>query len=161
SMIMIGGGPAYKGPRKPMLLRVLVPNADDVYQSALSAGAVSTLEMTENYGERFGCAKDPFDNQWIISTQIGPAYSEGLHHSVTTFIKVKEAARMIAFMQRALGASELMRAGGAHEKVRHVVIKIGDSVLGISDARDESFPPQLHLYVPDVDGWYDRAVRAG
>ena len=23
------------------------------------------------------------------------------------------------------------------------------------------FPPQLYLYVPDVDAWYDRAVRAG
>ena len=70
SMLMIGGGPLYKGPARPMLLRVLVTNADEVYQRALGAGAVSTLAMTEAYGERFGCVRDRFGNQWIISTQI-------------------------------------------------------------------------------------------
>src|SRR5262249_42654410 len=65
SMMMIGGGPAYKGPRKPMTLRVLVPDSDEAYQRAKDAGAVSTLEMTENFGERFGCVRDRFGNQWI------------------------------------------------------------------------------------------------
>src|SRR6185295_1132609 len=32
SMIMIGGGTEYKGPSKPMILRVLVANSDEVYQ---------------------------------------------------------------------------------------------------------------------------------
>ena len=145
-----------------MMLRTLVPNSDEVYQRALSKGAISTIEMMESYGERFGCVQDLVGNQWIISTQIGPSYSEGLGHSVTTFIKVREAARMIDFMKRAFGASELMRADGANGEVRHAVIQIGDSAMGISDARDQSlFPPQLYLYVPDVDAWYDRAVRAG
>jgi PhnB protein len=162
SMMMIGGGPAYKGPRKPMTLRVLVPNADEAYRRALAAGAVSTLEMMENYGERFGCVRDPFGNQWIIATQIGPSYAEGLDHTITTFTKVREAAKLIDFMTRAFGASEVMRADGPDGLVRHAVIRIGDSVIATSDAREETlFPPQLYLYVPDVDAWYDRAVRAG
>ena len=162
SMVMIGGGPAYKSPRKPMTLRVLVPSADEVYRRALDAGAVSTLEMMENYGERFGCVRDPFGNQWIIATQIGPSYAEGLDHTITTFTKVREAAKLIDFMTRAFGASEMMRADGPDGLVRHAVIRIGDSVIATGDARDETlFPPQLYLYVPDVDAWYDRAVRAG
>jgi PhnB protein len=162
SMVMIGGGPAYKGPRKPMTLRVLAANSDEVYGRALEAGAESTLEMTENYGERFGCVRDRFGNQWIISTQIGPSYAEGLEHSITTFIKVRGASKLIDFMKRAFGASELMRAEGPGGSVRHALIRIGDSVIAASDAQEETvYPPQLYLYVPDVDAWYDRAVRAG
>jgi uncharacterized glyoxalase superfamily protein PhnB len=162
SMLMVGGGPSYKGPRKPVLLRVLVANCDEVYQKALATGAVSTLAITENYGERFGCVRDRFDNQWIISTQIGPSYSEGLEHNLTTFIKVRGAARLIDFVKQAFGAAELMRADGPEGQVRHSIIRMGDSVVAISDAGEETPSPlQLYLYVPDVDAWYDRAVRAG
>lgn len=162
SMVMIGGGPAYTGPRKPMMLRALVPNADEVYRRALDAGSVSTLAMTENYGERFGCVRDPFGNQWIISTQIGPSYAEGLDHSITVFTKVRDAAKLIHFMERALGATEMMRADGPGGSVRHAIVLIGDSIIATSDAGEGAlFPPQLYLYVPDVDAWYDRAVRAG
>jgi PhnB protein len=162
SMIMIGGGPEYKGLSKPMILRVLVANSDEVYQRALDAGAESTLAMTEGYGERFGCVRDRFGNQWIISTQIGPAYSKGLDHSITTFIKVRAAAKLIDFMTRALGATELMRADGPEGRVEHSIIQLGESVVAVSDARDETlYPPQLYMYVPDVDALYARAVRAG
>jgi len=163
SMLMIGGGPSYKGPRKPVLLRALVPDCDEVYQKALNAGAVSTLAMTENYGERFGCVRDRFDNQWIISTQIGPAYAEGLDHNLTTFIKVHGAARYIDFVERSFGAKVQMRADGPDGKVRHSIIRMGDSIVAVSDAASEEKPSplQLYLYVPDVDAWYDRAVRAG
>ena len=162
SMLMIGGGPSYKGPRKPVLLRVLVANCDEVYQKALDAGAVSTLGITENYGERFGCVRDRFDNQWIISTQIGPSYSEGLEHNLTTFIKVRGAAKLIDFVKQAFGATELMRADGPEGQVRHSIIRMGDSIVAISDSHEEAPSPlQLYLYVPSVDAWYDRAVRAG
>jgi len=162
SMLMIGGGASYKGPRKPVLLRVLVANCDEVYQKALSAGAVSTLPITENYGERFACVRDRFDNQWIISTQVGPAYSEGLEHNLTTFIKARGAARLIDFVKQAFGAAVVMRADGPEGEVRHSIIRMGDSIVAISDAHEESPSPlQLYLYVPDVDAWFDRAVRAG
>jgi PhnB protein len=161
-MIMIGGGLKYKGPSKPMILRVLVANSDEVYRRALDAGAESTLAMTEGYGERYGCVRDRFGNQWIISAQIGTPYSEGLDHNITTFIKVRGAAKLIDFMKRALGATEEMRADGPEGQVRHSIIRLGDSVVAISDAEgDALYPPQLYLYVPDVDALYDRAVRAG
>jgi uncharacterized glyoxalase superfamily protein PhnB len=160
-MIMIGGtGP--KGPRKPATLRVLVANADEVYQRALDAGGESTLAMTENYGERFGCVRDRFGNQWIITSQVGPPYSEGLEHSITTFIHVRGAARFIDFMKEAFEATELMRSDGPEGIVRHAVIRIGESVVATSDAQEEALSPaSLYLYVPDVDALYHRAVRAG
>jgi uncharacterized glyoxalase superfamily protein PhnB len=162
SMLMIGGGLSYKGPRKPAFLRVLVADCDEVYQKALDAGAVSTLAITENYGERFGCVRDRFDNQWIISTQIGPSYSEGLEHNLTTFIQVRGAAKLIDFVKQAFEATVVMRADGPEGQVRHSIVRMGDSIVAISDAHAEAPSPlQLYLYVPDVDAWYDRAVRAG
>jgi PhnB protein len=162
SMMMIGGGQEYKGRPKTATLRVLVANADEVYQRALDAGAVHTLAMTEDFGERFGCVRDAFGNDWIIATQIGPAYSEGLDHNITTFVKVRGAAKFIEFLQQAFGAAELMRADGPGGQVKHAVIRLGDSVFATSDRREEVLSEsQLHLYVPDVDAMYDRAVRAG
>jgi PhnB protein len=162
SMIMIGGDPAYKGPRRPFTLRALVTDSDAVYQRALDAGALSTLTMTENYGERFGCVRDPFGNQWIISTQIGPSYAEGLQHNITAFVKAQGAAKFIDFMKRAFGAAELMKVDGPEGYVRHALVRIGDSVVATGDLREElPSPANLYLYVPDVDAWYDRAVRAG
>jgi uncharacterized glyoxalase superfamily protein PhnB len=35
-------------------------------------------------------------------------------------------------------------------------------VVAVSDAGEDTlYPPQLYLYVPDVDALYDRAIRAG
>ena len=161
SMMMIGGGPAFKGPRKAASLRVLVENSDEVYQRALDAGARSQLPMTEAHGERFGCVRDSFGNQWIVATQIGPSYAEGLDHSITTFVTVPEAARFIDFLERGFGAAQLLRVDGEEGKIKHSVIRVGDSVVCVSDTRDEAYPPGLFLYVSDVDAWYARAVRAG
>ena len=117
-MVMIGGGPAYKGPRKPMMLRALVANSDEVYQRALDAGAVSTLAMTENYGERFGCVRDRFGNQWIISTQIGPSYCGGpgsQHHHVHQSAGRGEIDRFHEAGVRSDGSDEGGRSGGTGE----------------------------------------------
>jgi uncharacterized glyoxalase superfamily protein PhnB len=65
-------------------------------------------------------------------------------------------------VKQAFGAAELMRADGPEGQVRHSIIRLGDSIVGISDTQEETPSPlQLYLYVPDVDAWYDRAVRAG
>jgi PhnB protein len=162
SMLMIDGGPAYRGPQVHAMLRVLVANSDEVYKRALDKGAVSTYSMSDNYGERFGCIRDRFGNQWIISTQTGPSYSEGLEHNLTTFVQVHGAAKFIDFLKQGLGARELMRADGPEGQVRHAIIGIGDSVIATSDAKqEETAPASMYLYVPDVDDLYHRAVSAG
>ena len=47
--------------------------------------------------------------------------------------------------------------------VMHASLRIGDSMVMLTDAR-EQWPAQLtglYLYVPDVDAWYRRAIAAG
>ena len=45
----------------------------------------------------------------------------------------------------------------------HAVVKIGDSFIEISDGSEEYPASQaaLHLYVPDVDAVYKKAIKAG
>jgi len=92
-------------------------------------------------------------------------------HTVTPALTVRNAAEAIEFYKKALGAQELMRMQSPDGKISHAELKIGDSIIFISD----EFPnmgnksPQslggstgnLYLYVEDVDKTYKQALQAG
>jgi len=92
------------------------------------------------------------------------------YHSVTPYLSVKNAGEALDWYKRALGASEVMRFehGG---KVGHAEIKIGNSVVMLSDEWPEGghLSPQslggtavsLHVYVDDVDKAFRHAIDAG
>ena len=86
------------------------------------------------------------------------------YHTVTPYIVVDGAEKMIGFMKSAFGAEivhePMMRADG---KVMHAELKIGDSMVMISDASEHSSATSamLYLYVPDVDAVYQKALKAG
>lgn len=64
---------------------------------------------------------------------------------------------------RALEAVELRRFAGDDGRIFHAEVRIDDSVLMLSDGA-EDWPPiatQVHVYVPDVDAAYKRALEAG
>jgi PhnB protein len=94
------------------------------------------------------------------------------YHTVTPYITVKGAARAIDFYKRAFGAQEIERMMDPEGKlVMHAEIRIGDSVVMISDEfpQGSCVSPQtlggsavsLFLYVADVDAAFKRAVDAG
>lgn len=94
-------------------------------------------------------------------------------HTVTPHIVLKDAAEAIEFYKKAFGAEEIDRMSGPDGKtVMHAELQIGDSRLMVCD----EFPGMtgyqapsslkgttvtLHLYVPDVDAVFARAVEAG
>ena len=84
-----------------------------------------------------------------------PLTPEGWH-TVTPRIVTHQAKQMIEFVKK------VFRATGEYRSDRPAVIKIGDSVIMISDAgiRDaaSSF---LYVYVSDADKTYERALQAG
>ena len=92
-------------------------------------------------------------------------------HTVTPYLTVTEGARAIDFYKRAFGAEELLRKDGPDGKVAHAEIKIGDSIIMLSDEMAQGCcrSPQslggtavnIFLYVKDVDQVFDRAVAAG
>ena len=96
---------------------------------------------------------------------------EGLH-TVTPHLVILGAADAIEFYKKALGAQELSRMSMPDGKIGHAELKIGDSVVFLADEMPSSGhakSPQtlgactatLHLYVPDVDAAFKKAIAAG
>jgi PhnB protein len=85
------------------------------------------------------------------------------YNTVIPYLMVADAARFIAFMSTVFGAKtteQLMRPDG---KIGHTELRIGDSMIMLSEASETqaATPVMLHVYVEDVDAVFERAVRAG
>jgi PhnB protein len=84
---------------------------------------------------------------------------------------VNDGARAIDFYKRALGAEELFRVDGPDGKIGHAELKIGDSIIMLSDEMPQGncrsplalggTAVNIFLYVKDVDEVFKRAVAAG
>ena len=82
-------------------------------------------------------------------------------HAVTPYITVHKPSELIDFVTEAFGAIEHFRATGSAGGM-HAELSIGDSVVMIGGAEHiEPMPTAIHLYVPDVDKKYERALKAG
>jgi PhnB protein len=85
-------------------------------------------------------------------------------HTVTPYLVVDGADKVISFMKEAFGAQPvfepMMRPDG---KVMHAEYKIGNSIVMISDSseRAQATSTMLYLYVPNVDAVYQKALKAG
>lgn len=80
--------------------------------------------------------------------------------TVTPYLHVHHADRFIDFVKQAFGAEQLMRFDTPEGRVMHAAVRIGDSVLEMGDP-DPNLPVALHMYVPEVDAVYERALAAG
>jgi len=85
------------------------------------------------------------------------------YRTVTPYLVVKGAAKVIDFAKAAFGAKETVRMPRPDGLIGHAEMKIGDSMVMIADHGPEH--PQttsfLYLYVTDVDATYKSALRAG
>jgi uncharacterized glyoxalase superfamily protein PhnB len=85
-------------------------------------------------------------------------------HAITPYLIVDGAEKIIRFMKEAFGAQHqhepTKRPDGT---IMHATLKIGDSLLMISDASEHAQATSvlLYLYVPDVDAVYHKALEAG
>jgi len=85
------------------------------------------------------------------------------YHSITPYLVVNGAAKVIDFVKQAFAAQEIMRMPGPNGTVGHAELRIGDSIVMTADATSQhpARPAHLLLYVPDVDETYRRALKAG
>lgn len=82
--------------------------------------------------------------------------------TVSPYLIVDGASDTIEFLVQALDAVELRRFPGSDGQIMHAEVRIDDTVIMLSDG--EGRPPiasQVHIYVPDVDATYERALAAG
>ena len=157
------GSDAY--PAAPTAIHLYVDDADATYDKALQAGATSIYAPTDEHpsGDRWGAAKDQFGNLWYIATPKGwTPGPEGLR-SVQPYLHLREAHKMIPFLEAAFGAEAMGVHKSPEGAVLHATIRIGNATLEIDEAHGEfqPMPCHLHVYVPDTDAVYAQALRAG
>lgn len=85
------------------------------------------------------------------------------YHTINAYQVVHRAALLIAFAKQAFDAEQLECITRPDGTVGHAELRIGDSVLMITEASDEwaAMPATLYIYVPDCDAIYKRALLAG
>jgi len=91
-------------------------------------------------------------------------------HTITPHLICDGAAAAMSFYETAFGAVEIDRMPGMG-KIMHATMRIGDSVFMLCDEFPEhgssgplalqGTPVVMHLYVPDADAVYARALAAG
>src|SRR5687767_14385141 len=86
-------------------------------------------------------------------------------HTVNPYLTVQGADRLLEFIKKTFGphAQELMCMRQPNGTIAHAEVRIGDSVVELAEAHGQWKPltAGLHVYVPDVDTVYKRALEAG
>lgn len=147
--------------------------------------------VDEFYGYRVGTLLDPFGYTWGVRTMKEEMSVEEMHRrfremmqkpekkkpdvdpvpkgysTITPYIVAQDADALIDFMKKTFDAEELFRSGPGSEGGLHCEVRIGDSMLMVGGGgaglkwRGTPMPSAFHVYVPDCDTTYTRALEAG
>jgi uncharacterized glyoxalase superfamily protein PhnB len=84
-------------------------------------------------------------------------------HSLTPYLVGNGTTRLLEFLKQAFGAEETFRMSREDGTIGHASMRIGDSMVEMADPAEEwkAMLAGLHLYVPNADQVYKRAVGAG
>ncbi len=91
------------------------------------------------------------------------AYKPAGYNSVSPYFIVDGAQKLIDFLVQLFDGKELRKYKREDGTIMHAEVSIDDSVIMISDATEE-YPPVtiiMHVYVPDVNTTYIKALKLG
>ena len=163
SIVELSDGNAEFPPRSTMQI-LFVDDVDASYRRALGAGGISLHEPVEQvWGDRDAGVQDPSGNNWYLTARRISAHVPADTPTIVPGFSTRGADRFIEFMKQVFGAEEAFMHKAPTGTVMHSRIRIGDSILAIGELRGEfsAMPFHLHMYVPDVDAVFGRAVAAG
>jgi PhnB protein len=175
----------------PVKMHLHVEDADAVAKQAVSAGAKIVRPVEDQfYGDRSGQVSDPFGYTWIIATRKEVVSQDEMHRrfeemmkqqekkkpavdpvpkgyrTVTPYMIAADGPALLEFAKQAFGAEETFRAVGSAGGL-HAEVRIGDSMLMVGgglphlEFHATTNTHAIHLYVPDCDAVYERALQAG
>ena len=85
------------------------------------------------------------------------------YNSVSSYLIINGAQKFIDLMKIIFDAKELRRYDMPDGTIMHAEIQIDDSIVMLGDSSDK-YPPVpsvMHVYVPDVDKTFQKAINAG
>lgn len=93
-----------------------------------------------------------------MSTHKPPA-----HNAVSPYLLVTSGEKMLAFLKGTFNAEEIYKAALPDGSVKHAEVLIDDSVVMLGERPEGEAPVHgsIHVYVPDVDDAYARALAGG
>lgn len=85
------------------------------------------------------------------------------YNSVSPYMVVKGAQKMIDLLKQLFNAQELRRYDMPDGTIMHAEVQIDDSVIMIADSSDKYPPNQhlIHIYVSNVDETFNKALNVG
>jgi PhnB protein len=175
----------------PVVMNLSVDDADAAVARAATAGARITMPATDQfYGERTGQVTDPFGYTWSISARREELTVEEMYRrfgdfekaqaakkptarfipegfrTLTPYLVAENAVGLIDFVKQVFGGEEKFRATGSAGGL-HCEVRVGDCMLMIGGGgpglswRGDTWRGAAHVYVPDTDSVYRRALEAG
>jgi len=153
-------------PPTRIALHAYFPDADALYARAIEAGVKSLMAPVDQpYGDREAAIEDAAGNYWYVATHTASTSGHvpvGLR-TITPYLHIVGAAGFIRFVEHAFEAATEESHTSPDGSVLHAKVSIGDGMLELSDAHDESHPmlSAIHLHVRDLDAAYQRALKSG
>ena len=156
-----------------MAERSIIDQLDDAVSALLAKGEPRATdrelaklvevarELRDLPSEQFHAAlKANLGGKDNMSTAVAKTFKRPGFHTVTPYLIGNRAVELADFVKQAFGAVESFRTSGPGGV--HCEVKIDDSIVMIvgGPTLDEQ-PSTIHLYVPDVDDVYERALAAG
>ena len=85
------------------------------------------------------------------------------YKTVTPYLAVKNAEKLLAFIQTVFDGQESLRMQGPDGKIAHAEMMIGDSKVMLGEPVNDKMimPAMLNVYVRDCDAVYKKALAAG
>ena len=90
-------------------------------------------------------------------------YKPDNYNSLSPYFIVNGAQKFIDLMKVIFDARELRRYDMPDGTIMHAEIQIDDSIIMLGDS-SEKFPPiqlVIHVYIPNVDETFAKAIKAG
>lgn len=91
------------------------------------------------------------------------AYKPDAYNSLSPYLIADNAEKLVNSLKAIFNASELRRFDHDNGKIAHIELKLDDTVIMISDST-ASYPSNrsmLHVYVPDVEATFRKAIDLG
>jgi PhnB protein len=91
------------------------------------------------------------------------SYKPENYPSVSPYLIVTNAGATVDFLTAVFGAVEVRRFSDPDGRVMHAEVRLDDTVVMLGDCGEQwpAVESHVHVYVPDVDAVYERALQSG